>query len=248
MGADRELFDRVGFPTSELTHRSATRRTYKGIEIHAAPGIHEYTLKLCKEYLDPESPVLEIGSGSGALAERLIDNGFTVRLSDVEPPPNHPDMTSLDIAESSPSTGETNKWASILAVEVLEHLENPRRALRNVFCMLKPGGVAVLSTPNILHPLSKLKFCLGGSFFLFGEENYATTGHITPLPDWLLRQHLLAAGFNILSERRAGSFDYAGLKKVVSWVVNQLFAIARPASRTTVGDGLALFFVVQRPA
>ena len=39
----------------------------------------------------------------------------------------------------------------VTATEVIEHLENPRLFLRDINRVLKPGGLCVLSTPNILN-------------------------------------------------------------------------------------------------
>lgn len=39
----------------------------------------------------------------------------------------------------------------IILADVLEHLENPWRALENIKAYLKPGGQVLASIPNILH-------------------------------------------------------------------------------------------------
>ena len=40
------------------------------------------------------------------------------------------------------------KFDTIIAGEIIEHLDNPGQFLRNMFRHLKPGGRLVVSTPN----------------------------------------------------------------------------------------------------
>lgn len=45
-------------------------------------------------------------------------------------------------------------WDIIIAEQVLEHVPNPARALKNIQLMLRPGGIAILTTPFLVkfHP------------------------------------------------------------------------------------------------
>ncbi len=50
----------------------------------------------------------------------------------------------------------------VLLVEVIEHLENHRVALGELARILKPGGVLILTTPNIMRLNSRLHFFWSG--------------------------------------------------------------------------------------
>jgi ubiquinone/menaquinone biosynthesis C-methylase UbiE len=43
---------------------------------------------------------------------------------------------------------KTETFDSVLMIEVIEHIEKDRKALKEIFAVLKPGGILVQSTPN----------------------------------------------------------------------------------------------------
>jgi SAM-dependent methyltransferase len=50
---------------------------------------------------------------------------------------------------------EDNTFDSVVSFQVIEHIENDRLFLEEIYRVLKPGGIAVISTPNIRHTLSR---------------------------------------------------------------------------------------------
>ncbi|GIX27869.1 MAG: hypothetical protein KatS3mg123_1750 [Burkholderiales bacterium] len=91
----------------------------------------------------------------------------------------------------------------VTCTEVMEHLENYRRIIREIFRVTKPGGVAIFSTPNILNLQSRIRFLFFGFWNLFGPlpvgrvENFSTVGHITPVSYFYLAHALAEAGFEL---------------------------------------------------
>ncbi|MDX5338293.1 MAG: class I SAM-dependent methyltransferase [Cyclobacteriaceae bacterium] len=50
---------------------------------------------------------------------------------------------------------EDNSFDTIVSFQVIEHIENDRLFLQELYRMLKPGGKAIISTPNRTHTLSR---------------------------------------------------------------------------------------------
>lgn len=96
--------------------------------------------------------VLEIGCSAGYFAKILHERGFNVIATDVsdyiirKAKKLHKEILfqKLDVAKKINIKG---KFDYIFAFEVLEHLEYPEKALRNVAQKLKKSGVFVFSTP-----------------------------------------------------------------------------------------------------
>lgn len=230
-----------------LNHRTDTGRSYRGRAIHAADGVHEAALTLCQQFLRSEATILELGAGSGALAARFRDAGFNVVATDLEPASE--DVRSLDLERLD---ADVEDWVAglapdaIVAVEIVEHLENPRAALRQIRKLLPPGGVLVLSTPHVNHPASRVKALLTGDHFMFGAEQYYVTGHIAMLPDWLLAEHLRHAGFELTSFSFAGDAEFTGPRRLVFKMLTKPWVHAMRRRGSLVrGDGVCLFIVAK---
>ena len=92
--------------------------------------------------------------------------------------------------------------------EVIEHLENYHQLLRETYRVLKPGGLLILTTPNILNIRSRIRYFISGFHVLFGplplssEEVYSTHSHINPVSYFYLAHSLLKAGFERLEMSR----------------------------------------------
>src|SRR5947208_15134633 len=80
-----------------------------------------------------------------------------------------------------------NSFDVVTATEVVEHLECYRGVLRDIYRVVKPGGICVLTTPNVLNLNSRLRFLWFGFWNLFGplpvrnSALYSTGGHINPV-------------------------------------------------------------------
>jgi SAM-dependent methyltransferase len=76
----------------------------------------------------------------------------------------------------------------ITCSEVMEHLENYRRLFREIHRVLKPGGLLIVTMPNVLNRKSRLRYLGSGFYNLFGplpvknEKKYSLGAHITPIP------------------------------------------------------------------
>ncbi len=74
----------------------------------------------------------------------------------------------------------------VVAVEVIEHLENPRQFARRLVRLAKSGGWVIITTPNQLSFLSLLTLVLKKRFQAFQDVHYPT--HLTALLEVDLRR------------------------------------------------------------
>jgi 2-polyprenyl-3-methyl-5-hydroxy-6-metoxy-1,4-benzoquinol methylase len=72
------------------------------------------------------------------------------------------------------------------AVEVVEHLENPRAFIRELVRVTRPAGWIVVTTPNQLSALSLLTLVVKGRFSAFQQSDYPA--HRTALLEIDLRR------------------------------------------------------------
>jgi 2-polyprenyl-3-methyl-5-hydroxy-6-metoxy-1,4-benzoquinol methylase len=82
------------------------------------------------------------------------------------------------------------------AVEVIEHLENPRRFVRELARIVRSGGWVVVTTPNQLSALSLLTLVVKGQFSAFQDDMYPA--HRTALLEVDLRRMLADCGLHDL--------------------------------------------------
>jgi SAM-dependent methyltransferase len=190
-------------------HRATSGRTYKGIPVHAAPGLHESVVEEIRNSTTTGNRVLELGSGSGALTQRLIDEGFEVRAVDLtlDGYQAKAEAQAMDLnADFAEQLGDKD-YDLIAAIELLEHLENPHHFLRQVKKLMSPDTCLWLSFPNLSLYLSTWKFLWDTTFISWNIHHYWETGHQTVLPGWLFEQHLKKSGLAVESKHFAAPID-----------------------------------------
>lgn len=220
---------------------------YRGLNVFAYPGLHAFCAGLLRERVPPGSEVLELGAGSGAMSLRLADLGYRPTAVDVVAENflagDHARFVRADL-NGDFATG-LGPFPGVMALEIIEHLENPRHFLRQVRACLEPGGHLVLSTPNLSNPLSRVRFMIDGTYQWFDDRNYETSGHITPLSPWQLSHCFEDCG---LAPEWIGSFGDVG-KNLAGWPrMRWLVRTMQPLSRIpTTLDG-EIYVAVLRAA
>jgi SAM-dependent methyltransferase len=226
-------------PERETIHRTAAARSYKGHNVHAAPGVHEYAVELARAALPEGGRILEVGAGCGALALRLRDAGFEVVPTDLDPP--HDWIYRLDLDQPEWTEETRGPFDMVICVETLEHVENPRQVLRSIRSLLRAGDRLLVSTPNITHPHSRLKMFARGAPYIFGPAHYYQPGHISILPDWMLTEHVRLAGFDRIEVTSGGDTEYHGLRQLIHRIEIAVLRVIGLRHRAESGEGICTF-------
>src|SRR5580765_3401669 len=155
---------------NDTKHRGGTNttETYRGIPVHAAPGVHQAVVDALRAKLPRGAHVADIGAGQGALAQRLFDAGFVVSAFELTDEGwMAPDVRCVvvDLDREWSSLASTGPFDAVVSVEVIEHLENPRDFLRRIVALAKGGPMTVvITTPNPCDTFSALTLFRRGYF------------------------------------------------------------------------------------
>lgn len=130
--------------------------------------------------------VLDAGSGSGGWIQRLkqqptIDKIISVDIADSGAGQiKEIEFHICDLSTSPlPCADQSLDW--IFALEVIEHLANPRHFIQEARRALKQNGKLIITTPNNDSIRARISLLLRGYFPAFCEHDYRGSGHITPV-------------------------------------------------------------------
>src|SRR5690242_14902602 len=168
---------------------------------------------------------LDLGAGRGELSTSLAARGYDVTAVERYPAQFEAKVPLVDADLNEPFPFVDGSFDAVMAIEILEHLENPRRFLRELARVLKPRGAAIVSTPNLTSVLSRFLFAACGQWDLFFNHPWRLRdpysalvhGHITPVTGWLLEHHARDAGF-VVAQCGYSSSYFPG----VPWQINPL--------------------------
>jgi 2-polyprenyl-3-methyl-5-hydroxy-6-metoxy-1,4-benzoquinol methylase len=144
-------------------------------------GLHDSLAQMLPE-ITLDTPVLDIGCGTGAWLERLAGHGFN-KLHGIDRDTSQFRAVKATCSQANLDRDEVNlnglKYGLITAIEVVEHLENPGRLFMLASEHLDAKGYLLLTTPNIHSVASRLKFLITGKLASFDEKGDPT--HIYPV-------------------------------------------------------------------
>ena len=157
-----------------------------------------------KRFPELSENYLDIGSGTGELISLVTEKfpakayatDYTNKLINISK--QQVDVSNLNDCKLPYCD---NYFEVVTITEVIEHLENYHCVLKEIYRVLKPGGLVVVSTPNILNLKSRFRFLFNGFYNLFGplpanpKDIHSANGHITPISQYYLLHSLAKSGY-----------------------------------------------------
>lgn len=180
---------------------SQTLHTQRQVAAFASEGIsnkeiYNTFIHLLKQF-NLKGDCLDFGAGIGDFSRQLqaLNRFSSITAIDIMQPPAQLDKSikwiSCDL--NNPTNILEHSFDTIVSIEVIEHLENPRAVVREWFRLLRPNGTLIFSTPNNESWRALLALILQGHFVLFGDSSYPA--HITPLLRKDIQRILNEVGF-----------------------------------------------------
>ena len=121
-------------------------RSYKNLPIKSDYRAHDAAFELIKGRFGSQKAlrVLDIATGTGALAQRITDAfpGWDLEINDFESEARVAGLKRKAVDLNSAFSGgfASGGYDLVVAVEIVEHLENPWNFLREIRKLLRAGG------------------------------------------------------------------------------------------------------------
>jgi len=143
--------------------------------------------------------LLDIATGKGYLVGDLDKKGFKhIYCADINPKNFLYEKDKFNFKKVDANkklTYKTNFFDVVISSETIEHLKNPRDFMGEVYRILKPSGIFILTTPNTDTIFSRLFFLFTGILAAHTRNNYKISGHIAVLPGFLIERFYKEVGF-----------------------------------------------------
>lgn len=90
-----------------------------------------------------------LDAGAGKLSYRHLVLPFCKEYKSMDMNKTHPELDYQSDIQNMPLENES--FDTVLSAEVLEHVPDPEKALREIYRVLKPGGKLVISIPHLMY-------------------------------------------------------------------------------------------------
>ncbi len=155
------------------------------------PPLKKYLLYCINQMIDPyglEGPFLDVGCGAGDISQHLAKKSWKGEAIDESQEAVERARTTMTtyhgvLVENRSLFDQAGVFRTILAMDVIEHIEDDMSALRKISSLLPKGGHFVLSVPSNPHEWRWDDDCFG---------------HFRRYTETELREKLGAAGFSVL--------------------------------------------------
>jgi 2-polyprenyl-3-methyl-5-hydroxy-6-metoxy-1,4-benzoquinol methylase len=184
------------FALSEFNREVFSRRVFEPHESRLLKALRMFESEAVKGRL------LDLAAGSGIAAERLAAQGWDVTALDISSELLEQirvrgirDVRQHDLSDEA-LPFEDATFGGVFAGEIIEHLVDTGAFLDEVRRILEPGGVVVITTPNLASFENRLRL-LVGAYPRWVEYDLGDQGHVRSYTLRTLRKHLHDRGFNV---------------------------------------------------
>ncbi len=190
--------------------REAARETGgRTLEIHAAtPRVNDWYYSKFRARI--RGSVLELGSGIGNISRLLardcdrlvvtdVEDEYLARLADEVGRHPHVRVERYDLEGPPPASIASERFDAVISLNVLEHVHDDRRAVRDLVSLLRPGGWLLTYVPACSRAFGTIDEALGH------HRRY-------DLP--LFRERMEEAGLSV------ARLEYMNLLGLAGWMVN----------------------------
>ena len=154
---------------------------------------HRYTLVTKFMHNSDKQKLLDYGCGNGLFLQYLLNNNESLSLSGFDPYLTSKDTNDIKILEDKGINFQKqfNRVANttydvVTALDVIEHIKDDGKALRNINRILNPNGKLLLTVPS--HP------------YLYSLYD-AAVGHYRRYTSASIQNVLTEAGFTVVEQR-----------------------------------------------
>ena len=138
--------------------KQAIFKNYEALDPIRIGKVLRFIRKHFKEIKDLN--VLECGIGKGGVCDNLIKNGANCFGVDINPRElGDVKIVQADLNKGIPEFGI--QFDVIFAGEVMEHLYDDRKFIRECRNILKPGGILIITVPNLVSLLNRFSMLFG---------------------------------------------------------------------------------------
>jgi SAM-dependent methyltransferase len=127
-----------------------------------SPHIHDDIADRFRCYFQ-SGLILDLPAGDGVNSRRLTADGYSVQAADLFPEHCYGEGFTCDRVDmTKPLPYDNSFFDGILHSEGIEHIDNQIGVLQEFYRILKPGGILIVTTPNLLNFEGRLGLLLTG--------------------------------------------------------------------------------------
>ncbi len=162
-------------PTAAADERTGSTPQERYREKLFVGSSHTWALRHLAD-LPASSRVLDIGAGSGLIGKQLRSRGVTnVTAVEISPEAREYIQSFYERVEANLDHLESGSFDAIILLDVLEHTVDPFSFFGHAWKLLKPGGMMLISVPNIAHWSIRLSLLFG--YFEYTERGLLDRTH-----------------------------------------------------------------------